>query len=188
MSYPHFERLIHQIDHIEGVIVECGIGKGGSLTQISSLIHNRLIRNREIFGYDSFQGLPRPSKYDNYYKEGRCVFAIDYVQQIVNMYSKIKYNIVPGWFSDTLVTYPKLPIAVLHLDVDVYTSYKECLETLYQYVQPGGLILFDEYSRPTELAKWPGAKIAIDEFFNPLGIEIQTTHDTEKAYIFKPCI
>jgi hypothetical protein len=188
MAYPHLERLIHQVEHIDGVIVECGVGNGGSLVEISSLIHYRSIRNREIFGYDSFQGLPRPTEYDKYYKEGRCVFPIDDVQQIVNRYSKIKYNIVPGWFKDTLGTYPKLPIAVLHLDVDVYSSYKECLETLYQYVQPGGLILFDEYSRPIELEKWPGAKIAIDEFFNPLGIEIQISQDTGKAYIFKPCI
>ena len=40
-------------------------------------------------------------------------------------------------------------------------SYKECLNLLYDKVISGGSIIFDEYYSH----KYPGARIAIDEFF-----------------------
>jgi len=72
-------------------------------------------------------------------------------------------HLVPGYFNDTLKTYQG-QVALLHLDVDLYDSYKVCLETLYPKVATGGVILFDEYAEPTDLKNWPGAKKAIDEF------------------------
>jgi hypothetical protein len=52
-------------------------------------------------------------------------------------------------------------IALLHLDCDLYESYKTALTHLYEKVAPGGVVMFDEYDD----SRWPGAKIAIDEFF-----------------------
>jgi hypothetical protein len=52
-------------------------------------------------------------------------------------------------------------IALLHLDCDLYESYKLALETFYDKVQPDGVIMFDEYADE----RWPGARKAIDEFF-----------------------
>ena len=51
---------------------------------------------------------------------------------------------------------------MLHLDCDLYESCKLALETFYDKVQPGGVIMFDEYAD----ARWPGATKAIDEFFS----------------------
>lgn len=187
MSYLHFEELIKKVDHIDGNYVECGVGDGTSLDRISRLMQGECIKQRKIFAYDSFEGIPsRTSDFDIIYGEGRCSFPLSDVQNQIKKFTNIDYTITKGWFKDTLVSYPGLPIAVLNLDVDIYPSYKECLETLYTYVQPGGLILFDEYSRPLDLIKWPGAKIAIDEFFTPLNIPIKTTSETGMSYIFKP--
>lgn len=188
MPHSHFNSLIPTVDHIEGILVECGLGGGNSLGKLSKLMVDGDILTREIYGYDSFQGLPRYSIHDSPYNEGRGYHTIEEIEHIMNTYPSLVYTITPGWFADTLPLYPKLPIAVLHLDVDIYFSYKECLENLYQYVQPGGLILFDEYSRPVDLGKWPGAKKAIDSFFEPLGIEIQTYPSNGMAYVYKPVI
>ena len=68
---------------------------------------------------------------------------------------------VPGLFSETLPTYNDGPIALLHLDIDFYESYKIVLESLYDHVAPGGIIAFDEYLKSV----WPGATQAVDEFF-----------------------
>lgn len=188
MPLSHFKPLLQAVDNIEGVLVECGLGGGNSLRIISELMTDSLIRTRQIYGFDSFQGLPRPSEHDNYYEEGRGYHTPEEIQLVIDSYNNLEYTITPGWFSDTLPLYPKYPIAVLHIDVDIYVSYRECLLNLYEYVQPGGLILFDEYNRPIDLGKWPGAKKGIDSFFEPLGIEIQTYLSNGMAYMYKPVI
>ena len=48
----------------------------------------------------------------------------------------------------------------MHLDVDLYNSYKNCLDFFYPLLVNGGIITFDEYDN----TKWTGAKVAIDEF------------------------
>ena len=50
---------------------------------------------------------------------------------------------------------------LLHLDCDLYESYLTCLNNLYKNVVNKGVIVFDEYYSH----KYPGARIAIDEFF-----------------------
>ncbi len=65
-----------------------------------------------------------------------------------------------GWFDTTLPRYDGR-IALLHLDCDLYESYKVRLDILYDKVQPGGAIMFDEYKD----TRWPGATKAIDAFF-----------------------
>jgi len=71
-----------------------------------------------------------------------------------------KVRLVKDFFDNTLPHYEG-SIAILHLDCDLYGSYKVALECLYENVVPGGVIMFDEY----ENATFPGARRAIDEFF-----------------------
>lgn len=73
-------------------------------------------------------------------------------------------TIFEGFFENTLHEYEG-KIAILHLDCDLYNSYKCCLNTLYDKVVSGGIILFDEYKSYTQLDNFPGAAKAIDEFF-----------------------
>ena len=61
-------------------------------------------------------------------------------------------------------------IALLHLDCDLYNSYKLCLERCWDYVNTGGVILFDEYHQ-NSLEKFPGSKLAIDEFLISRGLD-----------------
>ena len=72
-----------------------------------------------------------------------------------------RIHLIKGWFDKTLPNYEGR-IALLHLDCDLYESYKLSLEILYDKVQPGGIIMFDEYGD----VRWPGAIKAIDEFFH----------------------
>ena len=72
-----------------------------------------------------------------------------------------RVRLIKGFFDKTLPQYEGR-IALLHLDGDLYESYKVSLETLYEKVAPGGIIMFDEYLDQ----RWPGATKAIDEFFS----------------------
>ena len=61
-------------------------------------------------------------------------------------------------------------IAILHIDLDLYSAYKTTLNSLYSKVIKGGVILFDEYKSPIQYKNFPGASIAVDEFFEQQGI------------------
>ena len=172
----HFEHLLKQVDHIEGRIVECGVGPGRSIFAFS-IISQCLTRPREIWGFDTFEGMPPPRIEDgksNAHKGGWWNHSQRHVVELLQFNgidrSFISENItfVPGRLSDSMSAYDGVPIALLHLDVDFYDSYRTALESLYDYVAPGGIIAFDEYRDPT----WPGATRAIDEFFTDRPEEI----------------
>ena len=127
-------------------------------------------KKRHIYGFDSFEGFPEPGKQDTPQKsglnKGQYATTEDEVKRyLVNSGVSLDFisdriTFVKGFFNETLITYSGIGIALLHLDVALYQSYKDCLETLYSKVVKGGIIAFDEY-RETE---FNGATKAIDEF------------------------
>lgn len=69
-------------------------------------------------------------------------------------------SIHKGFFKDSLVKVEDQMFSFVHLDCDIYESYKQCLEFFYDRLSPGAIVLFDEYCDPP----WPGCNQAIDEF------------------------
>ena len=185
----HFEYLLKQIDHVEGHIVECGVGPRRSIFAFS-IITQSLTRPREIWGFDTFEGIPPPGEEDgksNAHKTGWWNHPREQVSELLRFNgiddSFISKNItfIPGEFTDSLPTYDGGPIALLYLDGDFYDSYRAALESLYDHVTPGGIIAFDEYRKPT----WPGATQAIDEFFVIRPEEITKSPVTDLYYTVK---
>lgn len=176
--------LIKRIRDIPGSIVECGVGKGATFT-----ILTYLAKNRHIYGFDSFQGFPPPSAIDSSERDpkagewdflsgGEVVqilratgFSAETIQKSV--------TIVPGFFKDTLKKYDGGNVAFLHVDVDLYESYRDVLEHFYTYMSPGGIILFDEY----QSEKWPGATRAIDEFVAKYGKTIEFEDSMQRYFV-----
>lgn len=158
--FLYFQFLCSQIP--TGDIVECGIGKTRTFQM---LIY--LNQGKNIIGFDSFSGFPDVSVFDNSFRnpeKGQWNImtnkkAIDTIKCMQIDLSKVK--IIEGYFEDTLKQYEG-EIAFLHLDCDLYNSYKVCLEKLFSKVKKGGIVAFDEYNEP----KFPGATKAIDEFLN----------------------
>ena len=119
-------------------------------------------------GFYSFEGFPEVSKIDKHNSRIKKGFLSKYTYDnalaLFKEYTNVK--LVKGFFEDTLGQYDGGGIAILHLDCDIYQSYRTCLNKLYDMVIDGGIIMFDEYYREYwTYGKYAGAPLAIDEFF-----------------------
>lgn len=175
-------------DRIPGDIIECGVYNGGSAAMMM-YPQSFSSETRDIWLFDSFEGLPPPTENDgsyeheNYYK-GWCKGSVEKVEEIFHRLKlpREHLHIVKGWFQDTfLYEAPKIgQIALLHIDADWYESVKICLETFYPKVSSGGYIEFDDYG------KFPGCKKAVHEYFARHNIQADIkTHDNG-MYFRKP--
>lgn len=167
--FMHFQHLLNDLHDIHGSIVECGVGPGLSLFDFA-MISQAIGKPRRMYGYDSFAGLPDPTAMDgswNVRAGGLFGYSMRHVRDQLRVaglddeFVESHITLIPGAFSETLPHYDKGPIALLHIDVDLYESYRTVLENLYGQVVPGGVIAFDEYRQK----QWPGATAAVDEFF-----------------------
>lgn len=195
-KYPYFQRLYHSIARLEGDVVECGVGYGKSLTVLAGLAQED---NRRVYGFDSFMGFPEPTPEDksprNPKKGEWNVSTEESVYRLLESHVDRRYVrgnviLVPGYFADTVKDYQG-SIALLHLDGDLYQSYKTCLEALWPKVVSGGVVLFDEYILPEHqenLAEYsfPGAIKAIDEFFGDQVQYIREDKTVRRHYLYKP--
>lgn len=182
MSFFHLKDLYDQIDAVEGDVAECGVAYGGSLVALCALAQQEG-KGRRVYGFDSFEGFPEPSPEDDSYRHPKKgdfrEASIGRVREVVRKAEVQEPVLVKGFLEDTLPTF-RQPLAFLHLDVDLYSSYKVALEELFDQVVPGGIVAFDEYLDP----KWPGATQAIDEVLAGRH-QIRKARHLEKYYIVK---
>jgi len=75
---------------------------------------------------------------------------------------KIMFHV--GRTEDTIGSAPIEAIGLLRLDTDWYDSTRDQLERLFDKVQPGGIVIFDDYGF------WQGHKKAVDEFLVAAGL------------------
>ncbi len=184
----YFYRLLDMVRNVEGDIAECGVGWGGSL--IWWIFFCQTSTPRNIWGFDSFEGFPQPGPEDigfrnpqkGQWKTSReAVFSLLEEAGFDSKFLIDHVKLVKGFFSDTLSHYSGESIALLHLDCDLYQSYKDCLNLLWPKVSVGGVVAFDEYNDP----KWPGATRAIDEFFSGRRERITEDKISGKYYVLK---
>ena len=165
--------------NLKGDFVECGVWKGGNIILLNKLceIYNL---DKKIYAYDTFDGMSEPEVVDKDYKNNlaqvlmnenvksskndniHCFSSYDEVHQNVNKFSNTSnVKFIKGKVEDTLKIKSNLPaeISILRLDTDFYSSTKIELETLYERLVSGGILIIDDYGH------WQGARKAVDEFF-----------------------
>ena len=183
-SMTNFERmwsLIQSFHHVRqeslvGDFVECGVWKGGNIILLKKLIEQFNLK-KNIYGFDTFEGMVEPSFYDvNYnnksakkmfdeHKKNEIGFAmcsLDDVKRNIKKNTKTdNIFLIKGKVEDTLKNKRKLPkkISILRLDTDFYESTKIELEILFPRLVKGGVLIVDDYGF------WKGAKKAVDEYF-----------------------
>lgn len=116
-----------------GLFLEFGVATGRTLNH-----WGRLWSDKTIHGFDGFQGLPE----DWIWNIRRGHFR----QRLPRVRSNCE--LVVGWFNETmhdfLIQHPQ-HVAFLHIDCDLYSSTAYVLGKLRDRLQPGTVIVFDEY-------------------------------------------
>jgi hypothetical protein len=161
--------LLSHVSNVRGAVVECGVWRGG----MSAGMADVLGADRHYYLFDSFEGLPAAKEIDGpaalrwqANPQGRayhdnCRAEIGFAKSAMDRSSATRVTLMKGWFSETLPGFV-VPggIAVLRLDADWYDSTLQCLESLYQQVVPGGLIVIDDYYT------WDGCAKAVHDYLS----------------------
>jgi SAM-dependent methyltransferase len=178
---------------LEGDVIECGVFRGGSIRRISHKLAH-LAPSKQVFACDSYEGFPEERvgekdtslfrfrfKLRRKFKHATDVPAR--LEQFFDAYG-VNGHVVKGYFSDTLPALAERTYCFIHVDCDIYESHLDCLNTLYDRLIPGGVVVFDDYAQP----KWPGASQAVDEFFagRPEKPQLLATRMNPAWYVRKP--
>lgn len=124
---------------------------------------------REVWAFDSFQGLPAPGPLDgpaSLAHTGACAGSQEKLREaFVRFAPDARVIVRPGWFDSSFPVAAKEieRIAVLHVDGDWYDSVKLTLQTFYPKVAPSGYVIIDDYGT------WPGARRATQEYRRQIG-------------------
>jgi hypothetical protein len=177
-----YQSVNYIIDNdIEGDFVECGVWRGGSSMMIAQILKTRNIKNRSIYLYDTFEGMPAPSSDDVdfsgndakkllmdviEYKENAPIWCYATEADVIANISSTEIDLaqvhlIKGKVEDTIPTMsPKSNIALLRLDTDWYASTKHELIHLYPTLSAKGVLIIDDYGH------WQGCRKAVDEYFS----------------------
>ncbi|WP_299123557.1 TylF/MycF/NovP-related O-methyltransferase [uncultured Winogradskyella sp.] len=170
-----------ELNNIGGSIIECGVWKGGSIMAALLALKEK---NRDVYLYDTFEGMSEPTDQDKSYKDEsakkayinkdeywkriECFSTLDEVKN--NIYSidypKNKIKFIQGKVEDTIPNIIPEKIAILRLDTDWYESTMHEMIHLFPRLVAGGVIIIDDYGH------WKGCRKAIDEYINDNNVKL----------------
>ena len=161
-------------EEVPGDFVETGIWRGGCGILMRGALEACQDRERKVWQFDSFEGLPKPDadsfpvdQNDEHWTFGSYLgVSLDQVKANFSRYELLddRTIFVKGWFRDTVPKAQLGPISVLRLDGDMYESTWLVLTHFYPRVSPGGFVIIDDYGAI------PACKAAIDDYRRQEGI------------------
>lgn len=183
--------LIAATRHLPGDVADCGVYRAASTVGMALYLREKGIA-KTIYGFDSFEGFDEASfqadlplggaENEDRHGHGFSSTSLALVTHKAERFHLHNIRFVPGYFNLSFPRFdPTVRFCLVHLDVNLYESYKECLEFFYPRVVPGGIILFDEYNDPP----WPGCNRAVDEFLagRPETLEMICMNNYQKYFV-----
>lgn len=129
------EYALRQIK-VAGHYLEFGVFTGGTIRFLAKRIAQNVIH-----GFDSFEGLPQD--WAGFTLGSR---TFDVRGRLPRVPANVRLH--RGWFEQSLPRWlaeSPGPVAFIHVDCDLYSSTKTIFDLLASRIQPGTVILFDEY-------------------------------------------
>jgi len=172
-------------NEVPGAIVECGVWRGGSMMAVARTLLNLGIVDRELYLFDTFEGMTAPRGVDRRVGDGAmaeelmsarspleadniwCVASLDEVRANLEGigYPSHRVHYVRGRVEDTIPGHAPSEIAILRLDTDWYESTRHEMESLYDRISADGVLIVDDYG------EWEGARRAVDEYLAGCGFQ-----------------
>jgi O-methyltransferase len=170
---------LHTVDveNIPGVIVECGVWRGGNI-----MLARMVSPGRICWLYDTFDGMTEPDpkldvktryderaidRYNRMQADGRKWNAAPF-DEVVDSFEHFglmeRTEWIVGPVENSLRESTDLPdaIAVLRLDLDWHSPTKMALRILFPRLSNGGFLIVDDYGH------WLGCQKAVNEYFDEL--------------------
>lgn len=160
---------------IPGAFVECGVWRGGSMMAVALTLAELGARDRDLYLFDTFAGMPPPTEHDVRVLDGLSADRPETITPAIAVgleevraamattgYPPEHVHLVPGRVEDTVPLHAPGRIALLRLDTDWYESTRHELEHLYPRLAAGGFLVVDDYGH------WAGSRKAVDEYLDAL--------------------
>lgn len=189
VSTERFNTIVRHYDNINSIsgdIIECGVWAGGM-----SIFLAKLFKDRNIWVADSFDGFQplenatyeysqetHTPNYGSHIKVGIEIVTNNFKKFDLEVDNK-RIKFLPGFVKDTLPKAKIKKIALLRIDVDAYSATREILDTLYDKVQIGGYIIFDDSCLAPTID-------AVCDFFEAKNIKFNLYHPETDEIILEP--
>jgi hypothetical protein len=161
--------------NIPGEVVECGVWRGGSMHAIARTLDGLGDHARELWLYDTFEGMTAPTDPDVRYDgssaaarlatsdKSKWIWACASLPDVQAGFEQVPYPkdkicYIKGPVEQTVPMQLPDEIAMLRLDTDWYESTAHELNHMYDRLVSGGVLLIDDYGY------WLGSRTATDEF------------------------
>lgn len=146
--------------NIDGAVVEFGCFVGESSKYLRMMLDNKL-SNKQLFVYDSFEGLPELSDYEKNtgWKPGTLKTSADILKHNFIQNGLVPPVITKGWFGQLPDSVIPSHIAFAFLDGDFYQSIYDSFTKILPRLSEGAVVVFHDYERPD----LPGVKAAVDD-------------------------
>jgi O-methyltransferase len=179
-------QAVRNVAPLDGAAAEVGTYRGGSAYFIAASFAT--IRGHEVpvEVIDTFDGHPQEklSEYDAalHHKPHAFTSNVSYAD-VAEYLSPFKQTTVhKGEFSSVTPVLPDHRYALVHVDVDLLESTRDCLRYFGPRLLPGGVIVLDDYQSPT----CPGVGRAAEEFLAASKGGFQSWHPhTEQLLLVK---
>lgn len=140
--------------NVPGDFIEAGTWRGGAAILLRAILKAQLVRDRNVWVADSFEGLPTPDV-DKYPADTRDydftnpILAVP-LEQVKSNFARFglldeQVQFVKGWFRDSLPHLQDETWSVIRLDGDMYESTMDGLKYLYPNLSVGGYVTIDDY-------------------------------------------
>lgn len=146
---------------------------------------------RTLFAFDTFEGFDQRDvdaekrKHDSQWTVGN--FSPTSVERVATYVGDGQWpenlKLVKGWFPESFRGHEHIRWRFVHIDFDLYQPIKSALETVWEPLLPGGIIVVHDYG----CYGFPAARLAVDQFCTQIGIPpIELSDRWSSAVVRKP--
>jgi O-methyltransferase len=147
-------------------LAEIGVYKGGGTYFIAAAADKWFQEKPRIHAFDTFAGHPddiHPELDGGHYPGAFRDTSFAEVKKYLSVFDNVVLH--KGRFQENCGSVSGQQFSFVHIDVDIYSATRDCLEFFAGLLVPGGIILVDDYGFTT----CKGSKEAVDSFVKGTG-------------------